>query len=47
MIGMGVTEYLELGPGNALAGLLRRIDRAATVRSLGTPIELEAFIAER
>jgi [acyl-carrier-protein] S-malonyltransferase len=47
MIAMGATDLLELGPGHVLAGLVRRIDRSAAVRSLGTPSELEAIIAER
>lgn len=33
----GITTYLELGSGNVLAGLIRRIDPEATVFSLGTP----------
>lgn len=28
MIGMGVEQFVELGPGNVLAGLNRRIDRS-------------------
>jgi len=30
MIADGVTEFVEIGPGNVLCGLLRRIDRGAT-----------------
>lgn len=33
----GITTYLELGSGNVLAGLIRRIVPEATVLSLGTP----------
>jgi [acyl-carrier-protein] S-malonyltransferase len=42
----GVEEFWELGPGNVLTGLLRRIDRAATGRALGTPGEIEDLLAE-
>jgi [acyl-carrier-protein] S-malonyltransferase len=42
----GVEEFWELGPGNVLTGLLRRIDRAATGRALGTPREIEELLAE-
>lgn len=33
MLAEGVSEYIEIGPGNVLAGLARRIDRSATVHS--------------
>jgi [acyl-carrier-protein] S-malonyltransferase len=42
----GVEEFWEVGPGNVLTGLLRRIDRAATGRSLGTPQEIADLLAE-
>jgi [acyl-carrier-protein] S-malonyltransferase len=42
----GVEEFWELGPGNVLTGLLRRIDRAAAGRALGTPREIEDLLAE-
>lgn len=32
--GMGVSEYLECGPGKVLSGLIKRIDRSATVHSI-------------
>jgi [acyl-carrier-protein] S-malonyltransferase len=40
----GASELWELGPGRALAGMVRRIDRELTVISLGTTEQLEAFI---
>ena len=40
----GITEFVEVGPGNVLTGLLRRIDREASGRALGTRAELEAFL---
>jgi [acyl-carrier-protein] S-malonyltransferase len=41
----GVTEIVELGAGKVLAGLVKRIDRDISVRSVGTPIDVEAFLA--
>lgn len=46
MLDAGVTEFVEVGPGNVLAGLLRRVDRGARVRSLGTVADLESYLAE-
>lgn len=46
MLEGGVTEFIEIGPGNVLAGLLRRVDRSASVRSLGTAADLEAYLGE-
>jgi [acyl-carrier-protein] S-malonyltransferase len=42
----GVEEFWELGPGNVLTGLLRRIDRAAIGKALGTPREIDDLLAE-
>jgi [acyl-carrier-protein] S-malonyltransferase len=38
----GVTTYVEVGPGTVLSGLVRKIHRAATVVSFGTPDDLQA-----
>lgn len=46
MLEAGVSEFLELGPGGVLAGLLRRVDRGAAVRSLGTAAEVESYLRE-
>jgi malonyl CoA-acyl carrier protein transacylase len=34
ILGMGSTKFVEVGPGRVLKGILRRIDRDATVHSL-------------
>ena len=41
----GVTEFVELGPGEALVGMIRRIDRAANRQSVGDPAGMAAFVA--
>jgi [acyl-carrier-protein] S-malonyltransferase len=42
----GATSFIEIGPGNVLTGMLRRIDRSATGRALGTSEELKAYLSE-
>jgi [acyl-carrier-protein] S-malonyltransferase len=41
----GVGEIVELGAGKVLAGLVRRMDKDFSVRSIGTPADIEAFQA--
>jgi [acyl-carrier-protein] S-malonyltransferase len=43
MAAAGVTQALELGPGNVLSGLLKRIVKDIETRALGTADELSAF----
>jgi [acyl-carrier-protein] S-malonyltransferase len=40
----GVTTYVEVGPGTVLSGLVRKIDRHATVLHFGAPEELETVL---
>ena len=40
---LGITEYYELGPGEVIAGLLKRCKKGAAVKSGGTPQALEAI----
>lgn len=40
---LGVNEYLEIGPGKVLAGLVKRIDRRARVRNLVDCADLAAL----
>jgi [acyl-carrier-protein] S-malonyltransferase len=35
MVGSGVSEFIEVGPGKALGGMVKRIDRHAKVASVG------------
>jgi [acyl-carrier-protein] S-malonyltransferase len=41
----GVTTYVEVGPGNVLSGLVRKIQRDATVIGVEQPADLEAVDA--
>jgi [acyl-carrier-protein] S-malonyltransferase len=42
ILAAGAREFIELGPGEVLCGLLKRIDRAAACRTVGAPADLEA-----
>ncbi|HET7322105.1 MAG TPA: ACP S-malonyltransferase [Longimicrobiaceae bacterium] len=42
----GVESFVELGPGQVLAGLMKRIDRSAPVHSLGGVDEVRTFLEE-
>lgn len=42
---VGVTEIVEIGVGKVLAGLVKRIDKEIAVRSVGTPADIDAFLA--
>lgn len=44
MLGDGVTTFVEIGPGEVLAGLIRRIDRQARTVSIGDAVSLEQTI---
>ncbi|MGE3623143.1 MAG: ACP S-malonyltransferase [Bdellovibrionales bacterium] len=44
MKGQGVTQLVECGAGNVLAGLARRIDRELAAVSLQGPEDIEAFL---
>ncbi len=40
----GVNEFVEVGPGKILSGLVRRIARDATVTQIGTVEEVQAYV---
>ena len=44
MIANGVTNFIEVGSGSVLSGLLRRIDRSVKGVSLGEPKDFKAFL---
>lgn len=43
----GVTTYVEVGPGTALSGMVRRIHPEATILNIGSPDDLPAIEAWR
>ena len=42
MVEQGVTEFWEIGAGKALSGMIRRISKDSTSRTIGTPAEVIA-----
>jgi [acyl-carrier-protein] S-malonyltransferase len=47
MAQQGVANFIELGAGKVLSGLIRRIAEGATTLSVGAPADVEAFKAAR
>ncbi len=45
LTGQGVTVFVEIGAGQVLAGLIKRIAKGATILNAGTPVEI-ASVAE-
>ena len=45
MAANGVTRLGEVGAGKVLTGMVKRIDRALAAEALGSPAEIEAFVA--
>lgn len=43
MVAAGVTDYIEVGPGNVLSGLVKRTEKGVHTRTFGTAAELEAL----
>jgi len=46
MTAAGVTEFWEIGAGKALSGMIRRINKEAELRNIGTPADIAALKAE-
>lgn len=44
MIDSGVTHFLEIGPGRALSGMVKKIDRSVTVHSVSDMEGVEALV---
>lgn len=47
LVANGAHRVFECGPGRVLSGLCRRIDKSLETRSLGTPAELRAALADQ
>lgn len=45
LVDAGVDGFVELGPGNVLTGLLRRVSRDVQAQTIGTAAEVEALLA--
>ena len=43
MIAMGVRRFVEVGPGNVLTGLIKRIDSSVELINVSDVASLEAF----
>jgi len=41
LLGQGFRQFIELGPGEVLAGFMKRIDKEAKIISIGKPADLE------
>lgn len=44
MVSKGITEFVEIGPGNVLAGLVKRCTDKATFSSVGTVESINVFL---
>ena len=44
MVSMGVKRFVEIGPGNVLTGLIKRIDRSVELINVSDVASLEAFV---
>ena len=45
MIAMGVRRFVEVGPGNVLTGLIKRIDSSVELINVSDVPSLEAFVS--
>ena len=46
-LAQGVTTFVEVGPGDALTGMMKRIDRSAARYAVGDPESVAAFVESR
>jgi [acyl-carrier-protein] S-malonyltransferase len=45
LVAQGVTRFVEVGPRDVLAGLVRRIDPSLTAMSVGDPTGVKLLLA--
>lgn len=43
MLAAGVDQFVEVGTGKVLSGLIRKVERDAVVANVGSPADIEAF----
>jgi [acyl-carrier-protein] S-malonyltransferase len=46
LTGAGVTTFFEIGPGQALAGMIKRIAKGSTIINIGSTAEIEKALAQ-
>jgi [acyl-carrier-protein] S-malonyltransferase len=46
LLAQGFTRFIELGPGTALSGFMKRIDKTAQVMNVSDPASLEATVKQ-
>ena len=46
MLDQGVTRFIEIGTGDVLIGLIKRIDRGVTRQAVGKPENIEGLAGE-
>jgi [acyl-carrier-protein] S-malonyltransferase len=44
LLAQGYTRFIELGPGTALSGFMKRIDKTATMLNVADAASLEAAV---
>jgi len=47
LLGAGVTRFIEVGPSDVLAGLMRRIERSSQRETISTVETIEAFVKSK
>ncbi len=46
LVSVGVTTFIEIGPGQALAGMIKRIVKGVTIINIGNVAEVEKAVAQ-
>jgi [acyl-carrier-protein] S-malonyltransferase len=44
IMNQGITEFIEIGPGKVLKGLMRRINSSAIVHNIEKPADIDSLI---